>query len=138
MGGGAWAGPALTALSILTTILITVASTIWALRGRFETVKDDLRDEFREGDNLVRREFGETVKAVKEHGEQTEFWVRDNVITKLHSLEISVTRGEARNEAVLESLDRFGHVIDTMDKKIETRFGRLENKIDNMPLRGGS
>jgi predicted Holliday junction resolvase-like endonuclease len=138
MTGATWAGPALTALSILTTILITVASTMWALRGRFETVKDDLREEFKKGDDQVRREVGETVRAVKEHGEQTEFWVRDNVITKLHSLEISVTRGEARNEAVLESLDRFGHVIDTMDKKNEARFDRLENKIDKMPLRAGS
>jgi hypothetical protein len=131
--GASWAGPALTALSILTTILITVASTMWALRGRFEAVKDDLREEFKDADDRVRRECGETMRASNEKTEQVEFWIRDTIVTKLHVLEISVTRGEARNEAVLEAIDRFGHVIDTMDKKIDTRFTRIENKLDGMP-----
>jgi nitrate/TMAO reductase-like tetraheme cytochrome c subunit len=133
MGGATWAGPALTAIGILITIGFSVGGTIWMLRGRFEAVKDELREEFKGEDDRVRREVGETIRASNEKVEQVEFWIRDNVVAKLHTLDVAVARNDARNEAVLEAIDRFGHVIDTMDKKIDTRFARLENKLDSMP-----
>jgi hypothetical protein len=134
--GASWAGPALTAIGILITIGFSIGGTIWMLRGRFETVKEETRREF--ADHLERSEHdcGETIRALRAKVEQVEFWVRDTIVAKLHKLDVAVTKTDARNEAVIEAIDRFGHVIDTMDKKIDSRFGRLENKIDAIDRTG--
>lgn len=132
-----WAGIAVSAVGVVVTSAVSIGGTIWALRGRFETVKDEARSELESTIDIVKREFGEVATALRRKVEDVEFWARDTIIQRLHALEISVTRGDARNEAVLEAIDRFGHVIDTMDKKIDARFTRIENKIDDMPRHGG-
>jgi type II secretory pathway component PulJ len=113
----------------------------WSLSKRFGAEKrevatdmkaghDALREEFMDAMQSCRQECGETVRAIRTKVEQFEFWVRDNVLVKMHAIEIMATENKASNQAVREAVDRFADMMQNMDKKIDLRFTRVENKID--------
>jgi type II secretory pathway component PulJ len=139
--GMEWASPTIAIVGFIASILVSAISATWALSKRFDAEKreveakmqaehDALRDEFMEAMRSCRSECGETVRAIRTKVEQFEFWVRDNVLVKMHAIEIMATENKASNQAVREAVDRFADMMQNMDKKIDLRFTRVENKID--------
>lgn len=147
--GSEWTSPVFAVAGFIGSILVSAVSATWAISKRFEAEKrevdstmkighDALREEFMQMLHDCRSECGETVRAIRTKVEQFEFWVRDNVLVKMHAIEIMATENKASNQAVREAVDRFADMMQNMDKKIDLRFTRVENKIDAANTRSGN
>lgn len=97
---------------------------VWWLRGQIEGLRISqlqFRDEFKKNyvDDLdsLRREFGESVMAVRQKINDVELWTRDNLVSK--------TTFDLVTQRIEKGLEKLGD-------KIEDRLERLGERIENL------
>lgn len=114
-----YAGPIFTIASFVLTaigMLVAVTRSLSNMEMGLRKAINDSRDEIEEKQQVMAREFGETVKALKEHVHHIETWARDEFVRKG-----SFEQALGRMERTLES--RFADIVKSVD--------RLTEKIDS-------
>lgn len=115
----------------IATLMVTTISIIVAGVWKLTTVRDELKDaitgnrlelEKKMDDEMeeIRRQFGETITALREKLTQIELYIRDNYVSK---------------NSFNTVLDRILVEMKSISEKVESRFLRMETEIKNAFLR---
>ncbi len=106
------------ALGFVLNVLVIGVGGVWKL-SRVETaIREDISKQQQYTDaefGKVRREFGETVAAIRQKLHEIELWSRDHFVLR---------------PAFDAALGQVASAIHTMDEKIEARLMRMESKIE--------
>lgn len=114
-------------------ILVTAAGMLitgtWRLRSAVAELKDAIakaRDEVEAKQEKVAHDFGETVRALKEHVNQSNRLLTEHI----HKVETWVRDEFVRNEPFGAVTTRIERAVSDQFDKLDARLDRMENKID--------
>lgn len=117
------AGFILTSIVTLVTVTRSLSNTEIALRQAITQSKDEVEEQIARSradieakQERMSREFGETVKALKEKVHEIETWARDEFV---------------RKGSFEHSIGRFERTVSDQFTKIDQRLERMEAKIDS-------
>lgn len=114
---------ALGALGFVVNVIVLLVGGTWKLSRVEKAIKEDISKHQQYTDSefaKVRREFGETVAAVRQKLHEVELWSRDHFVLR-PSFDLALA-GVTK-------------AIENMDEKIELRLARMETKIERTGLR---
>lgn len=118
-----WAMAGIAGLGFIGSIVGTVAFLTWRLADIAAQLKADTEARVKAVENhaneladILRREFGETAKAIQAKVHQFELWSRDEFVRKQSFM---LVIGETKK------------MIEDQGDRIEKRLDRMEGKIDN-------
>lgn len=108
----------LTALGFVLNVIVLMGGGLWKLTRVENAIKDDIAKHQKYTDDelaKLRREFGETVAAIRQKLHEVELWSRDHFVLR---------------PAFDVALKQVTNAIEQMDEKIEARLMRMESKIE--------
>jgi hypothetical protein len=106
-----------TAISaLILNVVVAIVGLTWGLGKIRDTVRDEIEEHREAFDSEIaslRREFGETVQAIRQKVSDVEIWGRDNYVKK----------------------DSFGMVTDRISREVKDFADRIDKRLERMEVK---